>query len=653
MPEHRSRLPGRPSLEQLRKQAKDLLKAVGQGDPEATARVDTRLHSRPAGEPPTLGDVQFALAREYGFESWTALARHVDAINPPGLSRFESMAAAVADAYMAGDVDAIREINWVYGTSFAWERDLSRMRRRLRAWFDSDSRDHDLARADARDLVARQSGFGRWADLIRSLASHARASRGPSGPATFYRVDREAHIIEVGGPLADRQWEMVASALQDEGITGLRAGGMTDTGLDRVSRVEHLTHLFIGGSGHLTDEGLRSLARLPRLEELDLGGPRSVFTDRGLDVLRHLPALRRFEVAWAPRISDAGIAHLRDSAHLQVVNLMGTPTGNEAIAALTDKPRLGRLSTGRLVTDAGIPLLHRFASFNVWQGGEPHYDLMSFDAGPTNLLLDGPFTDAGLRALAGLDGLFGLNLFWHTPGFTPAGLGVLAALPTLGFLGCDGRRCDDVAMRHIAAIPGLKMLMAQGTIATDAGFEALSHSATLEYLWGRECPNLTGVGFTALARMPALRGLAVSCTRVNDAALATLPHFPALLDLMPMDVCDEGFRYVGRCTQLEALWCMYCRDTTDTATGHIADLTRLRSYYAGMTRITDRSLEILGRMTSLERLEFWEIAGITDGGIAALTRLPQLRRLSIGGSPRVTRAALDGFPPGVRVSYSA
>jgi len=118
-------------------------------------------------------------------------------------------------------------------------------------------------------------------------------------------------------------------------------------------------------------------------------------------------------------------------------------------------------------------------------------------------------------------------------------------------------------------------------------------------------------------------------------------------------VPDAGFRHVGQCEQLEALWCMYCRDTTDTATGHIADLTRLRSYYAGMTRITDRSLEILGRMTSLERLEFWEIAGITDGGIAALTRLPQLRRLSIGGSPRVTRAALDGFPPGVRVSYSA
>ena len=48
---------------------------------------------------------------------------------------------------------------------------------------------------------------------------------------------------------------------------------------------------------------------------------------------------------------------------------------------------------------------------------------------------------------------------------------------------------------------------------------------------------------------------------------------------------------------------MYCRDTTDTATEHIAAL-RLRYYYAGLTLITDRSLEILGRMTSLEQVEF-------------------------------------------------
>ena len=41
--------------------------------------------------------------------------------------------------------------------------------------------------------------------------------------------------------------------------------------------------------------------------------------------------------------------------------------------------------------------------------------------------------------------------------------------------------------------------MAQGTVATDDGFEALGRSQTLEYIWGRECPNLSGRGFVALA----------------------------------------------------------------------------------------------------------------------------------------------------------
>ena len=81
-----------------------------------------------------------------------------------------------------------------------------------------------------------------------------------------------------------------------------------------------------------------------------------------------------------------------------------------------------------------------------------------------------------------------------------------------------------------------------------------------------------------------------------------------------MDVHDDGFRHVGRCEALEALWCMYCRSTTDAATEHIAGLSRLTRYYAGRTKITDRSLEILAGMPSLERLEFWSCAGITNAG---------------------------------------
>src|SRR4030095_14049662 len=173
------------------------------------------------------------------------------------------------------------------------------------------------------------------------------------------------------------------------------------------------------------------------------------------------------------------------------------------------------------------------------------------------------------------------------------------------------------------------------------GFAALSRSQTIEYNWGRECPDLGGRGFTALAAMPAPRGLAVSCKNVDDTGLSALRCFPALRALMPMDVPDEGFRHVGRCERLEDLWLMYCRDTGDAATERIAGVSGLKSYYASKTRITDRSLEILGRMLSLEMIEFWECAGITNAGVALLAGLRRLREITAGGTPIVTRACCD------------
>jgi hypothetical protein len=49
----------------------------------------------------------------------------------------------------------------------------------------------------------------------------------------------------------------------------------------------------------------------------------------------------------------------------------------------------------------------------------------------------------------------------------------------------------------------------------------------------------------------------------------------------------------GRCRKLERLTCIYCRETWDAATEPILELA-IKYYYAGLTQITDRSLEILG-----------------------------------------------------------
>jgi hypothetical protein len=355
-------------------------------------------------------------------------------------------------------------------------------------------------------------------------------------------------------------------------------------------------------------------------------------------------------MTWQRGVTDAGVANLKYCEKLESVNLMGTPTGDGAIDALRGKPRLRRLDTGKQVTDAGLELLGDFPMFRTWHGGEPADVPLSEDHKHTHLLIDGPFTNQGLARLSGLDGVFELDLFWHVTGITSDGFEVLARLPNLASLGCDGDLSDDQAMRHIASIPRLRKLRAQGAAATDDGFLALSRSVTLEKFWGRECPNLTGRGFMALSTMSALRALGVSCKNVDDAALSSLPRFPALRELTSIGVTDEGFRHVGRCVRLERLSCMYCRDTTDVATGHIAGL-QLKSYYAGLTQITDRSLEILGRMLSLEAIELYETKGVTDAGLACLAGLPRLREMHLSGLPNVTFAGTAVFPANVRVEY--
>ncbi|HXJ60429.1 MAG TPA: hypothetical protein VNU68_27605 [Verrucomicrobiae bacterium] len=556
----------------------------------------------------------------------------------------EGLAIDFVVAYDSGDAGAIQRLNEHYQRSYTWDDVRAEVWHSVYKVRQAKGRPGSLSLDDARELIARYAGFGNWQAFLDA--------GGNPPPGDPYALDGKC--IEPRRNLSSREWDQLIAVMKEQGITALGAGGqMTDAALERVSQLDHVTRLELGSSQQLTDDGLLHLARMPQLRHLDLSNyPGSPITDRGLEVLRHLPELRTFQICWQPGITDVGVANLRFCEQIECVDLLGTLTGDGAIQALTGKRHLRRLKTGRSVTDAGLPLLHQFPAFKAWSDDRPNDSSASSESGPNQLLLDGPFTDAGLAGITGLNGLFELSFFWHVSALTAQGLRVLADLANLSFLGCEGKLCNDEAMRHIAAIPRLRRLMAQGTVASDDGFEALSRSRTLERIWGRDCANLTGRGFLALSRMPSLRSLSVSCKNVDDQSLAALPRFPALKQLTPMDVTDAGFRHIGACRGLEGLTCMYCRETTDAATEQLLGLTQLKSYYAGLTRITDRSLELLGRLPSLEEIEFYECKGLTDAGLAFLARLPRLREVTLSGLPHVTLEGTKVFPATVRVKHS-
>ena len=88
------RLPVRPDLDQLHRQAKELLRAIRAGD--ANAITELREHHPDVTDPPAtkLADAQLVLARSYGASSWTRLVH----------------AVRLADAIWRADADAVRTL---------------------------------------------------------------------------------------------------------------------------------------------------------------------------------------------------------------------------------------------------------------------------------------------------------------------------------------------------------------------------------------------------------------------------------------------------------------------------------------------------------------------------------------------------------------
>ncbi len=124
-------LPARPSLEQYRKLAKDLVKACSSGTPHAIgawtdrwiasllADSDQRPRDRAANQVEefairvmtggtrtcVLADAQFVIARSHGFDNWPKFSAHLDALGHAG-APFEAAAQAIVD----GDEETLRRL---------------------------------------------------------------------------------------------------------------------------------------------------------------------------------------------------------------------------------------------------------------------------------------------------------------------------------------------------------------------------------------------------------------------------------------------------------------------------------------------------------------------------------------------------------------
>ena len=180
-------LPENPDPDRIRRQARDLARAVRAGDPGALSRIARHpVAVRPDGERFPLAAAQLVVAREYGFRSWPRLKRFLDTV------RTYSWSARVTDA---GDTPAeafCRDACLTYTSDDGPER-WARARRMLVAEPGLPGRDVWVAaacadvEAVARHLAAdpglaraRGGGHG-WSPLFHLV--YSRLGPEPAPPA--------------------------------------------------------------------------------------------------------------------------------------------------------------------------------------------------------------------------------------------------------------------------------------------------------------------------------------------------------------------------------------------------------------------------------------------------------------------------------------
>ena len=199
------RLPVRPDLEQLKHQAKDLLRAVRRGDADAVADLLKHHPHPPEPAEARLADAQLTLARSYEAPSWPRLA----------------LACRLVDAIWRDDADTVRELvlrhpallheqalirkssNWGPPLSYAANLGRDRIITML----------HELGATDLRHAIGRavlQSRIDTARMLYGLLGRPHPPKDALGGPAYTLSAAGTAFLFEIGAAVYDAGGKSVA-----------------------------------------------------------------------------------------------------------------------------------------------------------------------------------------------------------------------------------------------------------------------------------------------------------------------------------------------------------------------------------------------------------------------------------------------------------
>jgi hypothetical protein len=343
------------TLDNLRKAAKRWLKALRANDAAAQARLRRTYPDAPSR--PGLRDVQHALARERGFESWNVLRRvHSD----PSVEQYANLAQDVLLAWEAGRPSAMQCLQDHYGRSFTPEEFRVGVQRRLEALSVVEKPRGEFALAHARLLVAHEAGFENWTALEQAFAAGAASKVSSaavsSGVEPLNLTSRMIQPIEMRAALPVRLhdgvvttttkvWDMLTSCLDGDlehatalvaecsGLVRCDYNYMTPLHLavreGHVDLVQYLAHLGAANPNYVT---------YPYRETLI-----TVALDRGYDAIAEI-LRERYRMGDPARPEDEGgeILYDIDDVQRRFQKLLNTDATGDVQKLLKERPDLAQ-----------------------------------------------------------------------------------------------------------------------------------------------------------------------------------------------------------------------------------------------------------------------------------------------------------------------
>jgi len=192
------RLPVRPDLDQLKHQAKDLLRALKAGDAAALAELSEFHPKSITPEAAKLADAQLVLARSYQASSWPRLVQAVELVDAIWEDDLDAVRALVTrNPQLLHEHALIRsDSNWGPPLSYAANLGRDRIIRLL----------HSLGASDldtALDRAALQGQIGTGLMLHEMMGKPRPPDDALGGPAYTLSVSGTEFLLRLGVPVHD------------------------------------------------------------------------------------------------------------------------------------------------------------------------------------------------------------------------------------------------------------------------------------------------------------------------------------------------------------------------------------------------------------------------------------------------------------------